>query len=291
MEMDEEGLLRKLAEVGSGPGGATAGKGDSGELYGLAGFLSGELYGLAGFFSGELRAAFDRVKLQLAVLDDTVGLDSISIVTSPKVAESFFRLVEKLVASKLARSDVFNKFSYIAKTATTGKKKGYAALWSSLYSCTGVNSSGQRRITPTPRTVTACVSTAFPTSMTSKTRRRHWTTACRTLRRSVISSAARGPNGRRERSGGRGAPVADALNASLNVNPVPPKRKADGVKNPSAQQHPAVQQTGRRPVFVAHKPPGNPRAISAHEKASGKLRCRCLGADEIHPFLFLQERK
>jgi hypothetical protein len=65
MEMDEEGLLRKLAEIGSGPGGATAGKPDSGELYGLA-----------GFFSAELRAAFDRVKLQLAVLDDTVGLDN-----------------------------------------------------------------------------------------------------------------------------------------------------------------------------------------------------------------------
>ncbi len=175
--MDEE---RKLAEVGSGPGGATAGKADSGELYGLA-----------GFFSAELRAAFDRVKLQLAVLDETVGLDSISIMISPKVAESFFRLVEKLVASELASSDVFNKFSDIAKTgsalagrcwlhhlrrqrgepmrdaakwwsdghgqqsilpatcnkqrrdaarstllptATTGKKKGCAALWSSLYS-------------------------------------------------------------------------------------------------------------------------------------------------------------
>ena len=52
MEMDEEGLLRKLAEIGSGPGGATAGKADSGELYGLA-----------GFFSAELRAAFERVKL------------------------------------------------------------------------------------------------------------------------------------------------------------------------------------------------------------------------------------
>ena len=122
MEMDEEGLLRKLAEIGSGPGGATAGKADSGELYGLA-----------GFFSAELRAAFDRVKLQLAELDATVGLDSISIMTSPKVAEAFFRLVEKLVASELASSDVFNKFSDIAKTATTAKKKGYAALWSSLY--------------------------------------------------------------------------------------------------------------------------------------------------------------
>ncbi len=44
-------------------------------------------------------------------------------------------------------------------------------------------------------------------------------------------------------------------------------------------------------VFVAHKPPGNPRAVSAHEKASGKLRCRCLGADEKHPFLYTQERK
>ena len=39
MEMDEEGLLRKLAEIGSGPGGATAGKADSGELYGLAEFF------------------------------------------------------------------------------------------------------------------------------------------------------------------------------------------------------------------------------------------------------------
>ncbi len=67
--------------------------------------------GLAGFFSAELRAAFDRVKLRLAELDDTVGLDSISIMTSPKVAESFFRLVEKVVASELASSDVFNKFS------------------------------------------------------------------------------------------------------------------------------------------------------------------------------------
>ena len=65
MEMDEEGLLRKLAEIGSGPGGATAGKADSGELHGLA-----------GFFSAEVRAAFDRVKLQLAELDDTVGLDN-----------------------------------------------------------------------------------------------------------------------------------------------------------------------------------------------------------------------
>jgi hypothetical protein len=75
--MDEEGLLRQLAKVGSGPGGTTAGKADSGELYRLA-----------GFFSAELRAASDRVKHQLAVLDDTVGLDSISIMTSPKVAES-----------------------------------------------------------------------------------------------------------------------------------------------------------------------------------------------------------
>ncbi len=41
--MDEEGLLRKLAEIGSGPGGATAGKADSGELFGLAGFFSTEL--------------------------------------------------------------------------------------------------------------------------------------------------------------------------------------------------------------------------------------------------------
>jgi hypothetical protein len=65
MEMDEEGLLRKLAEIESGPGGATAGKADSDELHGLA-----------GFFSAEVRAAFDRVKLQLAVLDDTVGLDN-----------------------------------------------------------------------------------------------------------------------------------------------------------------------------------------------------------------------
>ncbi len=66
------------------------------------------------------------------MLDDTVGLDSILIMTSPKVTESFFRLVEKLVASELASSDVFNKFSDIAKTATTAKRKGYAAPWSSV---------------------------------------------------------------------------------------------------------------------------------------------------------------
>jgi hypothetical protein len=94
---------------------------------------SGELFGLAGIFSSDLRAAFDRVSSQLAVLDSTAGLGSISVLTSPKVAESFFRLVEKLVACEVASADVFNKFSDIAKTATTGKKKGYAALWTSLY--------------------------------------------------------------------------------------------------------------------------------------------------------------
>jgi hypothetical protein len=47
----------------------------------------------------------------------------------------------------------------------------------------------------------------------------------------------------------------------------------------------------QRRVFVAHKPPGNHRAVTAHEKASAKLRCRCLGADEKHPFLSTQERK
>ena len=122
MEADEETLLRKLQEVAAGPGGATAGNVDSGELFGLA-----------GLFSFDLRAAFDRVSCQLAVLDGTAGLDSISVLTSPKVAESFFRLVEKLVSCEIASADVFNKFSDIAKTATTGKKKGYAALWSSLY--------------------------------------------------------------------------------------------------------------------------------------------------------------
>ena len=87
MEADEETLLRKLQEVASGPGGATAGNVDSGELFGLA-----------GLFSSDLRAAFDRVSSQLTVLDSTTGLDSISVLTSPKVAESFFRVVEKLVA-------------------------------------------------------------------------------------------------------------------------------------------------------------------------------------------------
>ena len=73
MEGDGETMLLKLQEAGSGPGGATAGNVDSGELFGLA-----------GLFSSDLRAAFDRVSSQLAVLDSTTGLDSISVLTSPR---------------------------------------------------------------------------------------------------------------------------------------------------------------------------------------------------------------
>jgi hypothetical protein len=100
METDDETLLLKLQEVGSGPGGATVGN-----------LHPGELLLLAKFFSADLRSIFERVKVQLAVLDSPAGSDSISILTSPKVAEAFFRRVEKLVAGEVASSDVFINFN------------------------------------------------------------------------------------------------------------------------------------------------------------------------------------
>jgi len=86
--------------------------------------------------------------------------------------------------------------------------------------------------------------------------------------------------------GASGSTVADALNASLSVNPVPPKRKADGVKKKSAQQHPAalhLQQTGRRPVEAAAQQ--QPRASTHHggDAAAAKVfrgvcfRCGAVG--------------
>ena len=64
LEGDGETLLLKLQEVGSGPGVATAGNVDSGELLLLA-----------RCFSADLRSIFERVAVQLAVPMARTGLD------------------------------------------------------------------------------------------------------------------------------------------------------------------------------------------------------------------------
>ena len=65
MEGDGETLFLNLQEAGSGPGGATAGNVDSGELLLLA-----------ICFSADLRSIFERVTVQLAVpMAGRTGLD------------------------------------------------------------------------------------------------------------------------------------------------------------------------------------------------------------------------
>ena len=94
MEADEETLLRKLQEVASGPGGATAGNVDSGELLLLA-----------RCFSADLRSICERVPVQLAVPQWPAGPDSMSL-SGParKRRKHFFRRVEKLVAGEVPSS-------------------------------------------------------------------------------------------------------------------------------------------------------------------------------------------
>ena len=79
MEGDGETLLLNLQEAGSGPGGATAGNVDSGELLLLA-----------RCFSADLRSIFERGPVQLAVpMAGRTGLDVV-IWPSPKMAEAVF---------------------------------------------------------------------------------------------------------------------------------------------------------------------------------------------------------